>query len=44
MKALLVVPEVVSNEALRSALEKIATDMTLDLALGEPATSDTCQR
>jgi hypothetical protein len=30
------VPEAVSSEALRSALEKIATDMTLDIALGEP--------
>jgi glycine cleavage system regulatory protein/folate-dependent phosphoribosylglycinamide formyltransferase PurN len=44
MKALLVVPEAVSSEALRSALEKVATEMTLDLALGEPVTSDTCQR
>jgi glycine cleavage system regulatory protein len=37
MKALLVVPEAVTSEALRGALEKLATDMTLDLALGEPA-------
>jgi methionyl-tRNA formyltransferase len=35
MKAVLVVPETVSSEALRRALEKLATEMTLDIALGD---------
>jgi glycine cleavage system regulatory protein/folate-dependent phosphoribosylglycinamide formyltransferase PurN len=39
VKALLVVPEKVSSEALRTMLEKLATDMTLDLAFGEDATT-----
>jgi glycine cleavage system regulatory protein/folate-dependent phosphoribosylglycinamide formyltransferase PurN len=35
MMALLVVPAAVSSETLRSGLEKLASDMTLDIALGE---------
>lgn len=41
VKAVLVVPEKVSGDALRTMLEKLATEMTLDLALGEDATPAT---
>jgi glycine cleavage system regulatory protein/folate-dependent phosphoribosylglycinamide formyltransferase PurN len=35
VKALLVVPDALGSETLRAALEKLATEMTLDIALGE---------
>ena len=40
VRAALVVPETLSNEALRGALEKFASEMMLDMALGENGRAD----
>jgi glycine cleavage system regulatory protein len=40
VRALLVVPESLSNEALRNALDKLASEMMLDMALGENQRAD----
>jgi glycine cleavage system regulatory protein/folate-dependent phosphoribosylglycinamide formyltransferase PurN len=40
VKALLVVPESVPTDALRSALDRLASEMTLDLAFGDGAPPD----
>jgi glycine cleavage system regulatory protein/folate-dependent phosphoribosylglycinamide formyltransferase PurN len=40
VKALLVVPESVATEALRSALERLAGEMTLDIAFGDGSPGD----
>jgi methionyl-tRNA formyltransferase len=40
VRAMLVVPESLSNDALRGALEKLASEMMLDMALGENERAD----
>ena len=40
VRAVLVVPESLSNETLRGVLEKLASDMMLDMALGENERAD----
>ena len=40
VRAVLVVPETLSNDALRGVLEKLASEMMLDMALGENERAD----
>jgi len=40
VRAVLVVPEAVTNETLRAALERLASEMMLDMALGENERAD----